>query len=409
MSNYLIKLTPVGKFFFGSDMTFSVGTKDLPKEWYKRPSEERTRIEDQVRFNTRYASYIIKSEKFPQQTSLLGMLRFFMLRNEKDLFENDHIKKGDAVREKVEELIGRHSFEANGDGNYGCIKELSPCFLMKDNQIVTRMPMDYGLVEVKLINNDVNKPEDKNEPNGEFYNSKPIDLSTIKIRNGEKIIDFNAKDGDLSEKYGFCIDGKKIVILDADEIFIEDQRIGINRDIVTGHTEDNALFKQVNYRLADGFCFAFYAQIDKDITTTFNDSNLISPLVSLGADNSQFVINIVQIDREDDNLPAVSLPVVDAKLDDGFKKVVLTSPALIDNVTSCFHIASTIPFKHMKTTIDLPSYHRLSGIKHSDRVELYQTGSVFYFKSENDAANFAKEIEKREDYYQIGYNHCQVI
>ena len=397
MSNYLIKLTPVGKFFFGGDMTFSVGTKDLPKEWYKRPSEERKRIEDQVRFNTRYASYIIKSEKFPQQTSLLGMLRFLLLQNS-DLFDGVKIKDG--TSEQVKALIGKKSFMAGEKGEFGCIKKLSPCFLMKEDQIITRLPLDYGLKEVSL---------NRHDNHHQYYNSKVVDLSTIKIEDDGKTKDFTAKDGDVSEKYGYGC-----VVMEEKDIFIEDLRIGINRNIETGHTEDNALFKQVNYRLADDFCFALYAQIDEKLPYSSGTcfASYTKKMVSLGADNSQFVIEIIPLENKDsEELPVVSLPRTKVKLDAGRKKVVLTSPAFVDDSTverSYYHIATTIPFKHMETNTGLSSYHRLSGIQHSKKVELFQTGSVFYFKSEKDASDFAGILKNRADYYQIGYNHCQV-
>lgn len=398
MSNYLIKLFPVGKFFFGGDMTFPVGMKESRKKWDSLKEEEK----EQIKYNTRYSSYIIKSEKFPQQTSLLGMLRFFLLRNDNNVFDlkvNKIINSSEA-----EKLIGKSSFVAGVDGEYGCIRELSPCFLMKGDQIITRMPMDHSIEEVSMDNQDNQK---------RFYNSREINLSTVIIKGGEKLIEFNAKDGDVSAKYGyFNVAENKNIILDENEVFIEDQRIGINRDIVTGHTEDNALFKQVNYYLADGFCFAFYAQIDKDMTSYFRkDSQTISQVVSLGADSSQFVIKVDKVDNEDKELPVVSLPVTSVKLNDGGKKAVLTSPAFIEESTvkkSCFQITSTIPFKHMVTDITYKSYHRLSGIKHSKKVELFQTGSVFYFKSEKDANDFADKLKARGDYYQIGYNHCQV-
>ena len=63
MSKYQITLTPIDKCCFGGDMTFMVGNKE----------------DDE--FNEKFSSYIIRSSLFPQQTSLLGMLRFFVLRN----------------------------------------------------------------------------------------------------------------------------------------------------------------------------------------------------------------------------------------------------------------------------------------------------------------------------------------
>ena len=61
MSKYIVSLTPLGKYFFGGDMTFKVSDKND--------------------YNERYSSYVIQSGQFPQQTSLLGMMRFLLLSN----------------------------------------------------------------------------------------------------------------------------------------------------------------------------------------------------------------------------------------------------------------------------------------------------------------------------------------
>lgn len=71
---YKITLTPVDKFFFGGDMTFQVGTNEKDS------------------FNEQFSSYIIRSAMFPQQTSLLGMLRFLILRNSgEEIFKDGRI------------------------------------------------------------------------------------------------------------------------------------------------------------------------------------------------------------------------------------------------------------------------------------------------------------------------------
>lgn len=63
MSKYLVKLMPLGKFFFGGDMTFKIGNKE-----------------------TAFSSYIIHSFTTPQQTSILGMMRFLILSNNDEAF-----------------------------------------------------------------------------------------------------------------------------------------------------------------------------------------------------------------------------------------------------------------------------------------------------------------------------------
>lgn len=392
MSNYLIKLKPTGKYFFGGDMTFSVGKTSRKKNDKKLTAKE----EKQIKYNTQYSSYIINSEKFPQQTSLLGMLRFLLLRNNPKVFDGNKIIGDKGI---VSNLIGKNSFRANdGEINeFGKIKELSPCFLLREfeqdnklvSRMVTRLPMDYGFEKVVLSKN-----------NNLSYNDNNINLGTItrKDEKGEPK-PYSAKDG-ISTRYGHN-DG---TIFDENEIFIEDQRIGISRNIETGKTEDDALFKQVNYRLADEFCFAFYAMIEMDITPYSNQ------IVSLGADSSQFVIQITNMD-DADVLPHVALPVSNVPTEGCCGKIVLTSPSIIDVEKAKlpdFAMAETIPFKYMKTEISrTTSYHRLSGIEHSEKEELFQTGSVFYFKSQENCINFKKELDKRIDFRQIGYNYYQ--
>ena len=407
MSNYLIKLVPVGKFFFGGEMTFSVGAKERPKNWDKLTKEEKEKVEKEIKDNTRYSSYIIKSEKFPQQTSLLGMLRFLLLRNSQDLFDvdNNKIKEGKKIKEEVKNLIGERGFAANDKDEYGnpknnsfgVIKSLSPGFLMKGYKdeekkipnIVTKLPMDYGLKEIDI-----------SATSSLSYNDNQIYLSKVvsgKKDNGDEEL-YSAKDG-IYTRFG-----NNEEIYEVSDIFIEDERIGINRDIKTGHTENNALFKQVNYRLADGFCFAFYADIDidKEIIKKYS-----SQIVSLGADNSQFLIQISEADYLKPSLPSSNVTTKGC-----YGKIVLTSPALIDKDTAKqadFTIAETIPFKYMQTTIECKSYHRLSGISHSKKEFLFQTGSVFYFKSSKNLDSFKAAIEKRKDFNQIGYNQYQKV
>ena len=83
MSKYLVKLLPLGKFFFGGDMAFKVNNKE-----------------------TAFSSYIIHSFMTPQQTSILGMMRFLILSkvNDKSVFSVERNCINDV--EKANGLIG---------------------------------------------------------------------------------------------------------------------------------------------------------------------------------------------------------------------------------------------------------------------------------------------------------------
>ena len=89
--NYLVKLTPTGKFFFGGDMRFGVNGNE-----------------------GKFSSYIIETSKMPQQTSLLGMMRFLLLSKDETLFDvKKNCIKENASKESLEALIGASGFSVN--------------------------------------------------------------------------------------------------------------------------------------------------------------------------------------------------------------------------------------------------------------------------------------------------------
>ena len=377
-NTYLITLTPTGKFFFGGDMTFTVNGKE-----------------------TEFTSYIIRSNKFPQQTSLLGMLRFLILRNDEKVFDASTLSIKD--RDAAADLIGLKSFEnSNVKGNFGKIKYLHPCFLQKDGKPIQYLERDYKYKVA--FGNDVKG----------ILNKSTNELTIPAID------DYDPKDGIASL---YLIDGVEIPESD---IFVEDISNGINRDIETGKTEDNALFKQICYRLNtklyryekpdydkdrervkdasknDVFTpcqyrFAFYAEMD---LTEEEVKKYNGQLVSVGGDNSQFVVGI-----EQEKLPQTG----EVK----GTKVVLESPAYLtkeDLKNVRFAITDTIPFKCMKTeTKNVKSYNkRNQKYDYSQSLSLYDKGSVFYFEDEIEAKIFIEKIKNHDDFYQIGYNHYQV-
>ena len=352
---YLITLTPTGKFFFGGDMTFKVNGED-----------------------TEFTSYIIRSNKFPQQTSLLGMLRFLVLRNDDAVFDS----KTQSIKDKPEasRKIGENSFEVSGmKGNFGYIESIGPCFLQvrkqsqwTDMQVAPKdalLNVDFGKACQAVINGILVDVPEMSYDSKEYY--------------------------ETSYLCGCC--GKPT---NESEIFKEDVCVGINRDIKTGKTEDNALFKQVSYRFNNKDCqyrFAFYATVDENVPLASYDGQL----VSVGGDSSQFVIGIKEVE-----------PMVERH--ESGTCVVLESPAYLDNKDKKedlkdvrFAITDIIPFKCMKTkTENVKSYNKRNLVEeYSDGLSLYDKGSVFYFKNKAGAEAFAKKLEDRADFRQIGYNH----
>jgi len=351
---YQITLTPVDKYFFGGDMKFKVGNKG---------EEEH------------YASYIIRSEMFPQQTSLLGMLRFLILKNGgKEVFTEGKIQDP----EKAKDLIGEQSFVVDETKhekkNFGKILGLSH---VKIRRMCGGQCIDLDFAPLF-------KEIDFSNSSSGTYNLKPFCIPDITEN------DYKAKDG-LST---LLTDGVKTYPLD--EIFKENRRMGIDRNINTGKTEDNAMFKQISYRFSDKshYCFVF----DVEVSEGFALDKYNGQMVSVGADNSQFIISISDTIVTNPDIKPVN------------NAVYLLSPAFLtqeDVRLAKFAITNLVPFRFLKSTLaNTPDSYRITrgGLGRSKRYELYAPGSVFYFDTEENRMNFINKLEEKQEFRQIGYN-----
>lgn len=370
MTEYLITLSPIDKFFFGGDMTFPIG---------KNEKDE---------FNSKYSSYIIKSSYFPQQTSLIGMLRFLLLSNS-SFFKDGKIS--DKI--KAAGLIGARSFRVNDghqENDFGpVLKKITACRLQKMEDDgrwldMETVPMDFGL-KISL----------DNKKQGTINGNCRI----IPENSG-----YDAKNG---LKHGFIVSGTQEVI-PHDKIFIEDRRLGIDRNIGTGKTETNALYKQICYRFRKGYRFAFSVTADDEklretLGTSDGFSMFDGQIVSVGGDGSRFMINVSKSCPE----------AIDATAADEHKAVILTSPAYLDaeDIKDIpYAITGTIPFRFIKTEVETTHSYNIVNNKNSRSTlyNLYAAGSVFYFESASDAANLAKALESKKEFRQIGYNQYKL-
>lgn len=370
MSKYQITLTPVDKFFFGGEMTF--------------------KIEGKESFNEQYSSYIIRSSMFPQQTSLLGMLRFLILRHDKIAFNGINIT--DEVR--ANKLIGSQSFSVNDNHHKNFFGKIESLSHVRVRRIIG------GNVDGKACGESINQYvdldfaplfEDVNFEGASVgkYNFEQEIMHKVSIPNLSKE-EYNAKEGlDL-----YLTDGIKKYSLK--EIFLEDRRIGVNRDIYTGKTADGALFKQISYRFCNKktkWCFVFDAEVDID-----NLEDLSGELVTVGGDNSQFVINISKKIIRNNDIASLK------------NAVYLLSPTFLtrDEARKAkFAVTKLMSFRFLESQIykDSKSYHIIGGkMRRSQKYELYAPASVFYFDDDDQKQEFIKCLEDKKEFRQIGYN-----
>lgn len=372
MSKYLVKLTPLGKFFFGGDMTFE---------------SKREKGND----DERYSSYIIHSFTMPQQTSLLGMLRFSLLSNDNTIFDNkeNHIKEGEKEKSKVESLIGKWSFsvpEKHTKADFGQIVELGPCFLYEKEhgKAYFKMGMDEGL------------QIDFDKPRKACINSVEVEIPEIlvKERIGKNNENPRYSGKDYLEAFYALADGSSAK--KESELFTKDSRIGIDKDY-EGKVKNAAFYKQISYRLKEGFCFALEVEI-KD-GTELMDYN--GSLVKLGADASCFMLEIEKLNT---NL------VYPQNRDEQHRVVLVSDSYLSEEIKDKkirYAITQIRPFRFLSTSnrTDAKDYNvKFRTFRSKKRYDLYQAGSVFYFKDKNDRNAFCKFLDGFEDFAQIGYN-----
>ncbi len=107
---YLVKLKPLEEYTLGTELGFT---------------------DDQFHGGGR-SSYIATSSEVPDQTTLLGVVRYMLLKNSGLLKPNFHYSGEE--RAAMAELIGPESFDfEKKDQTFGGIRELSPVFLIKDS------------------------------------------------------------------------------------------------------------------------------------------------------------------------------------------------------------------------------------------------------------------------------------
>lgn len=240
---YIVRLTPVGSYFFGGETTFGDGKNQ---------------------------NYLVRSCILPQVSAVLGVLRYEILRRNNLLetgSENDAEKK-----EKWPEYIGApFNIEAPA-ASYGQIKEISPIFMERksDGVLFTPCPADLGY--------DVTFGNDEKVS----YLGKEIPQTLITRQGTNTSCDFKHYD---NWKKWIGTDGKTI---DADKIFINDERVGINK--LDGSSDrDKAYFEQTQIRLRDGYHFCFSV-------TTSEELDEKPVFVQMGGNRSTFKMELESAD-----------------------------------------------------------------------------------------------------------------
>lgn len=353
MTKYLIKLKPLDTFFFSQESKY-------------RKKRGETEVE---------ADYYQQSAYFPQQTTLLGMLRYYVL------LKNNQIPITEKT--KAEQLIGTNSFDATAKRTYGDIKNLSAVFITdKDNNFYFKNPKDLILKDNKptyLTKEDSNFKSNLSKEMLFFSNYVEKEgLDSFLINSEENILNF---DFDKETEKG---------------VFVKNEKVGIKKN-EKGETDDKAFYKQVFYSLNKGYSFGIIAEID--------NMEEHKGFVSMGAEKSPFEISFEKINTNIEDKLTLK--------DTNNPKIVLLSDAYISNYDTNdfqFAISDTKTFRFLKTEVkEGKEYYSSNPLKkgeitRSKKLSLITRGSVFYFKDELQMNTFSEKLNKETNFVQIGYN-----
>lgn len=362
---YLVKLTPHEKFFFGGEQTFG----------------ERLDKNDETDTN-----YLVKSNYFPQQTSILGLIRFQLLAHAgSKIFDNGSIQNANEACI----LIGESSFKIEKGFPIGKIHSISPVFICntidsKTNEFL--FPANKEFQKYIKLTDDC-KEELHEDP-----------LLLVKGKNGVLYIDKYDAKYPLDD---FLIN-KECKRYKYEEVFVEHKQVGIRKQY-SGGTDDDAYYIQTFYKFKSNqiigeinYSFAFIVELEKDIKFSSQQ------LVNLGGEQQTFKMEVIPDFKEEfDSLVPDYLPTHD------YDKVVLVSDSYVkDNDIfneALFAITDLVDFRFLdtKTRANQNYYNKPSKSK---KYNLLKKGSVFY----GDTSKISEHL-KNDAFNKLGYNFYKQV
>ncbi len=320
MQSYLVTLTPLEPYFFGGERTFHYGTE--------------TTMPD---------TYYIASEKTPNQTALLGVLRYAILDRYGLLWHSGETDAQRTLRAHSGRYVGENSFSINGDNRFGLIEKISPLFLRRGETSYLPAPLNYRIVDEK-------------DGGCLRFAALPSSADAKRVP-----VNYTAKGHDLPA-------GKYLPLCETTgeltDPFLSDVRVGID----TKEKKDG-FFKKEYQMLKSGFRFAFYAALDESA-----DVDGYTSTVFMGQGKSPFRI---AFRREEDDLETLAKQLLPREENDYWY-------ALSDlwfretPKHEGFAILLRKQLRYLTTDLDSGTQRdRMS--KTAELYNLVQAGSVFYY------------------------------
>ena len=358
---YFCRLTPLGEYFLGGEKTFDFGNAKVDSKY----------------------NYFIHSEEEISQATILGMLRFVMLK------KNQLLSDGWKDQSKVQEqnaLIGKTGFCINENTNdlcdYGKLKRISPVLVYQGEKALVHIPLNHKIFD------------EENQKNRKYtpFCMKEAGYSDI----GETTWlpeDFVAKDG-LS--YDYMLPGDKTIVEKSD-IFRKQSRTRVAKNRQESEkSQDDSFFKKTYQFLEKGYSIGFYATMEEDWC---KEEQIANEIVYLGQEKSAFLLTFEK--KEEPDLFATW----NDNTDKAYRIYYIMSDTYLKNFaeikeTLCYGI---IDKKFYRFLTKKAGADYVGSREMSDRFQFVRAGSVFYVRKEREQ-DFVRALSMNQ-LQQIGFNY----
>lgn len=353
---YKISLRPLGPFFFGNERTFGALNAD----------------------------YFASSNYFPQQTTLLGVLRYRFLEMKKWLRHTPGHKPPSPTDQSV--LIGNRGFNVQKLATaqtFGVIKQLSPVLLDSKEGFLFPGALNNGYAF-----------------SGQKIDEKEKTGSVWMSHNGGRrdyipaVKNFDYK----SPRTAHFIARGAGKILSYEEVFVPFEKVGIRKQR-ENELNQKAFFKQTMWLFKKReYQFTFYALLEEHEGDALENFIRDNPRVPMGGERTTYQMTMK---KESPLLNSFQTYLNETDQDPNQEQVVLLNDSYIkpDLFQHChFVIAQTQDFRHITSTV------HYEGTQKSGGYQLLAKGSVLYPKE--NSFNRIQEILTKEAsaFFQIGYN-----
>lgn len=341
--------------------------------------------------------YFQSSKYLPQQTGVLGLIRYEALRRA-GLLGMKH--------DLWEKLIGAKSFNGTPDQEFGIIKEIGPVHIhLKDEMGQDRLlyplkdpahleinPIDDvrsnygdGTVELKQITLFKSGIKSYDPKERDYFELIFSDLNELNFKA------LNTEDSTFEKAHGFS----KPLLKNIDGIFWKDLRPGITKNY-KGVPNDEGFYKTEFLRMMSGFSYSFTATIAENELLGL-DKWETSAVLRFGGDRSLYKMRI----QEAQTLISGSGNVF-----------ILISDAMVSkNIYN--HCASVVTdvqhFRNIQTESKAgEKWHKRPGYQINQEGigshTLLKHGSILIANGEDEARKIEEEIQNNKAFRKIGYN-----